>query len=65
MTTARTPRQQQGDDLVALTVMVTQATKDAIGRLARCDRRSLSQVGRMALEAYVEDRTRARDVTVE
>lgn len=54
---ARTPRQRPGDELVALSVMVTPATKTVLAWLAEQDRRSLSQVGRMAIEAYVEQRS--------
>jgi predicted transcriptional regulator len=61
MSTARTPRQQQGEDLVPLTLMVTRATKDALWKLAMAEQRSLSQTGRMAIEAYVEERHQARD----
>lgn len=53
MTQARTPRQPQGEDLVPLTVLLPRWVKDAVGTLAAREKRSLSQVGRQAVEEYV------------
>jgi hypothetical protein len=58
MTSARTPRQTPGEDLVQITVLLTRETRDALWQLSTADRRSLSQVGRMAIEAYVAARAR-------
>ena len=58
----RTPRQTPGEGLVALTLMVPPATKAALAAVAAEEQRSLSQVGRMAIEGYLGDRERLRDV---
>jgi len=52
----RTPRQAPGEELVACSIMVTPATKDALTWIAIAEQRSISQIGRRALEAYVQQR---------
>jgi predicted transcriptional regulator len=53
MTTARTPRQLVGEDLVPLTILVPPAVKAALIALGEQEARSLSYVGRQACEAYL------------
>lgn len=48
-----TPRQTPGEALVPVNGNVTMATKDALVALAQMEQRSVSQIVRRALEAYV------------
>lgn len=61
----RTPRQRQGEDLVQVAILVPPDVKVALLTLAQEAQRSLSQVGRMALEAYVEQAWLSRDAATE
>lgn len=61
MTQTRTPRQRVGEDLVPVTILIVRATRIALLALATAEQRSVSQVGRQAIEAYVQARARGRD----
>lgn len=53
---ARQPRQTPGEALVAVTLMVPMSVKESFVSLAAADQRSVSQLGRMALQAYLDQR---------
>lgn len=52
-----TPRQTPGEALVPVNGNVTAATKDALVALAQQEQRSVSQLVRRAVEAYVAQHT--------
>ena len=56
MPNPRTPRQAPGEELVACSIMVPPDLKRALVLLADKQRRSISQVGRRAIEVYVQAR---------
>jgi hypothetical protein len=49
----RTPRQQQGEDLVKLTILLPRPVLTAVAQRALDERRSMSAIGRRAVEAFL------------
>jgi hypothetical protein len=54
---ARAPRQRPGEPLRSFTLLLPPALYEALTTLAATEQRSRSQVGRLAIEAYVTART--------